>query len=137
MIGATRYVVKPYMCYPTLMDSAFAILRAVDSSIPWSLRREVLRTLGILGALDPYKYQQIQLHLREERLQKESLAVSTGGGNDAPGATSDGSRATAGVRGAGGGTAAGGAGAQMGGRIMASLGGGTDGNEGIHICRVQ
>lgn len=40
----------------------------------WTLRREVLRTIGILGALDPYKYQQIQLYLRAERLRKESLA---------------------------------------------------------------
>lgn len=76
MISATRYVVKPYMCYPTLMDSAFSILRG-GGNVPWSLRREVLRTLGILGALDPYRYQQIQLYLRAERLRAESLAAGT------------------------------------------------------------
>ncbi|CAN0409862.1 unnamed protein product, partial [Laminaria digitata] len=59
MVSATRYVVKPYVRYPTLMDSAFAILRG-GGNIPWPLRCEVFRTLGILGALDPYRYQQIQ-----------------------------------------------------------------------------
>lgn len=73
MVSATGFVVKPYMNYPTLMDSAFAILRG--GGVPWGLRREVLRTLGILGALDPYRYQQIQLFLRGERLQAESLAA--------------------------------------------------------------
>lgn len=58
------------------MDSAFAILRG-GGNTPWSLRREVLRTLGILGALDPYRYQQIQLFLRARRLQEESIAAVT------------------------------------------------------------
>lgn len=74
IIGATRYVVVPYMRFPTLMDSAFAILRGGNTS-PWSLRREVFRTLGILGALDPYKYRQIQLYLRSERLQTKSITA--------------------------------------------------------------
>lgn len=26
------------------------------TAMPWSLRREVLRTFGILGALDPFKF---------------------------------------------------------------------------------
>ncbi|CAN0540634.1 unnamed protein product, partial [Ectocarpus sp. 8 AP-2014] len=52
IVSATGYVIKPYLQYPTLLDSAFSILRA-GGNIPWSLRCEVLRTLGILGALDP------------------------------------------------------------------------------------
>ncbi|CAM9685280.1 unnamed protein product, partial [Hapterophycus canaliculatus] len=58
VVSATGYVVKPYLRYPTLLDSAFAILRD-RGTVPWSLRCEVLRTLGILGALDPYQYGQI------------------------------------------------------------------------------
>lgn len=63
------------MRYPTLMDSAFAILRGGGS---WSLKREVFRTLGILGALDPYRYHQIQLYLREQRLEAEAASLAAG-----------------------------------------------------------
>ena len=44
------------------MDSALATLRG-SGNAPWSLRREVLRTLGILGALDPYKYRSVRSHV--------------------------------------------------------------------------
>ncbi|CAM9623049.1 unnamed protein product [Chrysoparadoxa australica] len=59
LIGSTRYVIKPYLQYPSLLDNALAVLGGA-SNAPWSLRCEVLRTLGILGALDPHKYKQIK-----------------------------------------------------------------------------
>jgi FKBP12-rapamycin complex-associated protein len=52
--GSTGYVVKPYLDYPELLTQATDILPATKRA-PWSLRREVIRTLGILGALDPDK----------------------------------------------------------------------------------
>lgn len=50
--GSTGYVVRPYLDYPNLLTQATDILPATKRA-PWSLRREVIRTLGILGALDP------------------------------------------------------------------------------------
>jgi serine/threonine-protein kinase mTOR len=52
--GSTGYVVMPYLEYPDLLTQATDILPATKRA-PWSLRREVIRTLGILGALDPDK----------------------------------------------------------------------------------
>lgn len=65
-------------------------------------------------------------HVRGERLQKESLEAGTGSAADG-GPAGDGSRQGAGGR--RGGSAA----SRVGGRIMASLGGGTDGNEGEDV----
>ena len=50
--GSTGYVIRPYLDFPQLLVQATDILPATKRA-PWSLRREVLRTLGILGALDP------------------------------------------------------------------------------------
>jgi len=52
--SATGYVIEPYTAYPNLLRSATDILPATKRA-PWPLRREVIRTLGILGALDPDK----------------------------------------------------------------------------------
>lgn len=80
VVSATRYVVKPYLRYPKLLDSILIILRG--SNVPWSLRCEVLRTLGVLGALDPTIYGQIQLfrRAREQQLQWEALAAGANPG---------------------------------------------------------
>lgn len=53
--GSTGYVIQPYLDYPRLLSHATDILPATKRA-PWSLRREVIRTLGILGALDPDRY---------------------------------------------------------------------------------
>jgi FKBP12-rapamycin complex-associated protein len=53
--GCTGYVIRPYLDYPKLLSQATDILPATKRA-PWSLRREVIRTLGILGALDPDRY---------------------------------------------------------------------------------
>lgn len=122
MVGATHYVIKPYLCYPTLMDSAVAVLRA-GNNMPWSLRLEVLRTIGILGALDPFKYQQIQLYLRAERLQQESItsAVDTPDNEDDNSSQSSSAGRRASIHGSI---------ARISKSITPSLGGGADGNEG-------
>ncbi|CAM9980915.1 unnamed protein product, partial [Discosporangium mesarthrocarpum] len=75
LISSTRCVIKPYIRYPKLMDGVLAVL-VVGGGVnsPWSLRRETLRTLGIMGALDPYKYNKIQLFLRAQKLSDESVA---------------------------------------------------------------
>lgn len=53
--GSTGYVIRPYLDYPKLLAQATDVLPATKRA-PWSLRREVIRTLGILGALDPDLY---------------------------------------------------------------------------------
>ncbi|EEB07941.2 phosphatidylinositol kinase Tor1 [Schizosaccharomyces japonicus yFS275] len=51
--GGSGYVIQPYLDYPSLLSLLIDILR---SEQPAPIRREVLRTIGVLGALDPYKY---------------------------------------------------------------------------------
>ncbi|KAL7543713.1 hypothetical protein ACHAXR_013532 [Thalassiosira sp. AJA248-18] len=48
----TSYVVSPYLDYPQLLTQASDILPTTKRA-SWDLRREVFRTMGILGALDP------------------------------------------------------------------------------------
>jgi Domain of unknown function (DUF3385) len=56
--GSTGYVIRPYLDYPKLLHQATEILPATKRA-PWSLRREVIRTLGILGALDPERFHDV------------------------------------------------------------------------------
>ncbi len=53
--GSTGYVVRPYLDYPHLLPQATDVLPGTKRA-PWALRREVIRTLGIVGALDPEQY---------------------------------------------------------------------------------
>ncbi|PIC52691.1 hypothetical protein B9Z55_002690 [Caenorhabditis nigoni] len=50
---STAYVVDPYRDYPTLLVDLLRILKTVMSN---TMRREVIKTLGILGAIDPYTH---------------------------------------------------------------------------------
>jgi tetratricopeptide (TPR) repeat protein len=56
--GSTGYVISPYLDYPQLLSQAADVLPGTKRA-PWALRREVIRTLGILGALDPDKYNSV------------------------------------------------------------------------------
>jgi len=49
------YVIKPYLEYPQLLEILQSIIRGEPQHGP--LRQETIKLLGILGALDPYKYQ--------------------------------------------------------------------------------
>ncbi|XP_063386594.1 serine/threonine-protein kinase mTor-like [Cydia fagiglandana] len=53
VISATGHVVTPYMEYPQLMDMLLSFLKSEQQSRD---RRETIRVLGLLGALDPYKH---------------------------------------------------------------------------------
>ena len=50
------YVIDPYIQYPHLLAVLINIIKTEQTG---SLRKETIKLLGILGALDPYKYQQI------------------------------------------------------------------------------
>ena len=56
--GSTGYVIKLYIDFPNVLPQAIDVLPA-SKRAPWSLRREVIRTLGIIGALDPDRYKKV------------------------------------------------------------------------------
>ena len=66
------YVIAPYTDYPQLLDLLTNIIKTEQQG---SLRRETIKLLGILGALDPYKHQQSLEHVSEAPSQ-ETQAVS-------------------------------------------------------------
>jgi serine/threonine-protein kinase mTOR len=49
----TGCVVDPYQRYPTLLGTLMRLLKSEKSS---HVRREIIRAMGILGALDPYRH---------------------------------------------------------------------------------
>jgi len=53
LVASTGYVIKPYTKYPNLLTTLFNTLKGEED---WSTRREVIKVLGILGAIDPYKH---------------------------------------------------------------------------------
>ncbi|GAM16986.1 hypothetical protein SAMD00019534_001610 [Acytostelium subglobosum LB1] len=64
LASSTGYVIRPFAKYPTLLDT---LLNAIKTERNQSIRREVIKVLGILGALDPYKHKMNELgHRRED-----------------------------------------------------------------------
>jgi len=66
------YVIEPFIKYPKLLDILINEIKTEQGS---SVRQEVVKVLGILGALDPYKHKTIQMEVRK----KKSDEASTGG----------------------------------------------------------
>ncbi|KAK9943789.1 hypothetical protein M0R45_009385 [Rubus argutus] len=50
VVQSTGYVITPYDEYPQLLG---LLLKLLNGELAWSTRREVLKVLGIMGALDP------------------------------------------------------------------------------------
>ena len=50
----TGYVIDPLLDYPQLLELLWRALKG-ETSTP--VRRSIIRVMGILGALDPYKRQ--------------------------------------------------------------------------------
>ncbi|RDW62509.1 hypothetical protein BP5796_10811 [Coleophoma crateriformis] len=68
------YVIKPYLDYPELLEILLAIIRSEIHQSP--LRQETIKLLGILGALDPYRYQQVEERSPESQLRLESTQLT-------------------------------------------------------------
>ncbi|KAI1348531.1 TOR kinase [Xylaria sp. FL0043] len=64
------YVIDPYLEYPQLLELLQNIIRAEPQRGP--LRQETIKLMGILGALDPYRHQQV-----EERTPDAKRSVDT------------------------------------------------------------
>lgn len=48
--GNTNYVIDPFLEYPQLLSQAASVLPGTKRA-PWALRKQVIRTLGVLGEL--------------------------------------------------------------------------------------
>lgn len=64
------YVIEPYLDYPQLLEILQGIIRTEDQRGP--LRQETIKLMGILGALDPYKHQQVEERTPEIQRRVES-----------------------------------------------------------------
>uniref|UniRef100_A0A9I9DHK0 Serine/threonine-protein kinase TOR n=1 Tax=Cucumis melo TaxID=3656 RepID=A0A9I9DHK0_CUCME len=60
VVQSTGYVITPYNEYPLLLG---LLLKLLNGELAWSTRREVLKVLGIMGALDPHVHKRNQLSL--------------------------------------------------------------------------
>ncbi|KAK3212037.1 hypothetical protein Dsin_016743 [Dipteronia sinensis] len=58
VVQSTGYVITPYNEYPLLLG---LLLKLLNGELVWSTRREVLKVLGIMGALDPHLHKRNQL----------------------------------------------------------------------------
>jgi len=54
----TGWVIEPYIKYPNLLGLLIGILKTEQTA---SIRRQAVKVMGILGALDPYK-QRVNVH---------------------------------------------------------------------------
>ncbi|CAL5329434.1 unnamed protein product [Camellia sinensis] len=60
VVQSTGYVITPYKEYPLLLG---LLLTLLNGELAWSTRREVLKVLGIMGALDPHAHKRNQQSL--------------------------------------------------------------------------
>ncbi|KAG8368518.1 hypothetical protein BUALT_Bualt15G0054000 [Buddleja alternifolia] len=60
VVQSTGYVITPYNEYPQLLG---LLLKLLNGELAWSTRREVLKVIGIMGALDPHAHKRNQLSL--------------------------------------------------------------------------
>jgi FKBP12-rapamycin complex-associated protein len=70
LVESTGYVITPYVKYPNLLN---ILLGSLKSEEEWSTRREVIKVLGILGAIDPYKHKQLQLFGTQDKTQPQPV----------------------------------------------------------------
>ena len=68
----TGYVIAPYLDHPELLEMLTNIIKTEQAG---SIRRETIKLLGILGALDPYRHQQ-SLEQRSQAKTADNLGMS-------------------------------------------------------------
>ncbi|KAI0021739.1 FAT-domain-containing protein [Xylariomycetidae sp. FL0641] len=64
------YVIDPYLEYPLLLELLQNFIRAEPQRGP--LRQETIKLMGILGALDPYRHQQVEERTPDTKRRVES-----------------------------------------------------------------
>jgi hypothetical protein len=86
LVSATGQVVRPYMQYPQLLPRALDLVFKNSATTPWTLRMQVLRTVGLLGALKPNKYSLIVAHLQNyEKSNSDRKGSNSDNGLDVKG----------------------------------------------------
>uniref|UniRef100_A0A6N2LXY0 Serine/threonine-protein kinase TOR n=1 Tax=Salix viminalis TaxID=40686 RepID=A0A6N2LXY0_SALVM len=60
VVQSTGYVITPYNEFPQLLG---LLLKLLNGELGWTTRREVLKVLGIMGALDPHVHKRNQQNL--------------------------------------------------------------------------
>ncbi|KAL2490207.1 Serine/threonine-protein kinase TOR [Abeliophyllum distichum] len=75
VVQSTGYVITPYIEFPHLLG---LLLKLLNSEIAWSTRREVLKVIGIMGALDPHVHKRNQLSLPESHGEVAHAASDPG-----------------------------------------------------------
>ncbi|KAI9050994.1 hypothetical protein LZ554_005104 [Drepanopeziza brunnea f. sp. 'monogermtubi'] len=68
------YVIQPYLDHPPLLEILQNIIRSEPNRGP--LRQETIKLMGILGALDPYRHQQVEEKSPETQLRLESTQMT-------------------------------------------------------------
>ncbi|CCK71085.1 phosphatidylinositol kinase family protein KNAG_0G00270 [Huiozyma naganishii CBS 8797] len=63
LASSCGYVIRPLLDYPELLG---ILLRLLKPDNDFDTRRETLRLLGILGALDPYKHREVEVTSRSK-----------------------------------------------------------------------
>ncbi|CDK26792.1 unnamed protein product [Kuraishia capsulata CBS 1993] len=71
--GSSGYVIQPLLDYPQLLGMLVNILKSESSAV---IRRETVRLLGILGALDPYKHREVERNSQDSATVAEQNAPS-------------------------------------------------------------
>lgn len=70
IIKSAGYVILPYLKYPFLPDVILQLLRIEANP---SIRQEILRLIGALGALDSFQYKKLQYITEDEQNHAEDL----------------------------------------------------------------
>ncbi|GMM28463.1 phosphatidylinositol kinase-related protein kinase [Martiniozyma asiatica (nom. inval.)] len=73
LAGSSGYVIQPLLDYPQLLGILVNVLKSDSSS---STRRETVKLLGILGALDPYKHREVERRGQDAETVAEQNAPS-------------------------------------------------------------
>ncbi|KXS11006.1 FAT-domain-containing protein [Gonapodya prolifera JEL478] len=69
LTSSANYVMDPYIQYPQLLNILIGILKSEQSV---TIRRETVKVMGILGALDPYKHNQMTQRNPDEAVTSSS-----------------------------------------------------------------
>lgn len=72
LASSSGYVIEPLVQYPQLLDILINILKTEQSV---AIKRETVRLLGILGALDPYRHREVERNNQEDDEEKETTSI--------------------------------------------------------------
>lgn len=71
--SSSGYVIDPLLDYPQLLGILVSILKSSDQNI--NLKRETVRVMGILGALDPYKHREVERKTEDDSAEYDSAPI--------------------------------------------------------------